>query len=120
MRNTYYDLRLPVWKQGEDFQNYLNNGDRDKPAEAFLALAEHYEVAAGICRRVAGVVAEAPEGSVAADGVCPHSITILGPAHVFGGLVADGVLTLNAYNNDYNDEDDEDDDGVYEDGLDDT
>jgi len=87
-----YELSLPVFKQGDDLDHYLGKNP-DDPAKAFLGLAEQYEDAAKICRRVAGVAMEAPKGSVTVN-ADSHLILVEGPPEAFAGLVTDKTLRI--------------------------
>jgi len=89
-----YELHLPVYKQGDDLAAHLRDFPHE-PAKAFVGLAERYEAAAAACRRVAGVIAEAPLGiAVQAD---THMICVEGPRGALAGLVADKVLTKSPF-----------------------
>ena len=101
---TYpYELMLPVFKKGDDLAYHLSQ-HQDNPIEAFRALAEEYEAAASICRRVVGVLLEVPSG---------HDVRVLADTHTIAlttehpadlqGLLAD--KTLQEF--DFEDEDEE-------------
>lgn len=83
----YYDCWLPVYKQGDDLFQHL--GEEETPAAAFEALAERYEGAAAMCRRLVGVAREMPELRVDAD--C-HHIGVSGPVERMEALVTEGLL----------------------------
>jgi len=71
---TEYELTLPVYKQGDDFDSYREDGAT--AAESFRKLAEQYEAAAAICRQMAAVAFETP--GLRAEG-CTHFIAVTGP-----------------------------------------
>lgn len=87
---TDYQLPLPVFKQGDDLRSHMETHVDD--ARVFLAMANQYEEAARICRRMAGVIKESGrEKEIEIDGDA-HMISISGPPEVFAGLVSDKVL----------------------------
>lgn len=98
-----YEFFLPVFKQGDDLHGHLQANPNDH-AKALIGLAEQYEAAAGLCRRVAGVVAETPGVTLDGD---THMIWVYGPAEPLAGLVKDEVLTVPPYD----EEEDEDPEG---------
>jgi len=55
MGNSDYELLLPVYKKGDDFAEYVEEGN--SPQEALLRMAEQYEEAAEICRQAAAAMA---------------------------------------------------------------
>ena len=111
--SKYYQLFLPVFKQGDDLHHYLKANPKE-PAKALLGLAEQYEAAASICRRVAGVVVEAPAGSVKIN-ADTHWIGIQAPPASFAGLVTDKVVTIPNYLDEKDGEDsDVGDDDLFE------
>ena len=92
MDQKHYELYLPVFKQGDDFDYHKRNADN--VAEAFKRLAKQYEEAAQICNRVAGVIAECKDKHLIVDG-CTHSISIqTSDEYNFEGLVADDILSV--------------------------
>lgn len=94
---TDFTLLLPVYKQGSDLNQHLEETPDD--AKAFLALAARYEEAARLCRRVAGAIKESGcEMDIDVEGDT-HFIGISGPAEVFAGLVSDKVLEVVDYDN---------------------
>lgn len=111
--NSTYDFHLPVFKQGDDLHHHIQRNP-GAPEKALLGLAEQYEEASRLCRRVAAVVAETPGVELFAD---THMIQVTGPTAALTGLVADEVLTATPFD----DEGDEDEDEVLdEDGDDET
>lgn len=62
----YYNLFLPVYKQGDDLASCLDDNKGD-PVKGFLDLAEQYNSAAQICREVADVLALSKTTHVQAD-----------------------------------------------------
>ena len=46
-----YEFPLPIGKQGDDFAQHIE--DSEFPREALFLLADQYEYAADLCRRVA-------------------------------------------------------------------
>jgi hypothetical protein len=104
---NYYDLFLPVFKQGDDLAQHLSESPED-PAKAFLGLAERYQDAAQICKRVASVVKEAPAGSIEVQ-ADTHMIKLYGSEEYFGGLVQDKIIGIEGPG-DHEDEDSESDD----------
>lgn len=62
----YYNLFLPVYKQGDDLASCLDDNKGD-PVKGFLDLAEQYDSAAQICREVADVLALSKTTHVQAD-----------------------------------------------------
>ena len=112
-----YNLFLPVWKQGDDLHGHLSATDTT-PADAFLGLAGQYEEAARICRRVAGVLAETKEEvTVFAD---THMISLEGNPASFAGLVSDGLLEEETWEDDEDPEDEEDEDSPEDEDFDDV
>jgi hypothetical protein len=93
-----YDLHLPVYKQGDDLSEHLEQQEKldggghdgDHVADAFEELAQRYEEAAAICRRIVGVAREVPGLEVDAD--C-HYIAITGPWDRLDSLVNAGLLS---------------------------
>lgn len=51
----YYTLFLPVFKQGDDLSNYLNDNGSNG-SQAFSELAKQYEDAAEICKKVSDCI----------------------------------------------------------------
>lgn len=98
----HFELFLPVFKQGDDLQHHLKHNP-DNPSQAFLDLAEQYEIAGEICRRVASTVVEAKHPvSVYAD---THYISITAAKEDFAGLLQDEVVTVPERDDeDYDDE----------------
>lgn len=47
-------IGLPVWKQGDDLANCVEEDEH--PSKAFMCLAEKYIQAADVCRKVAEII----------------------------------------------------------------
>jgi hypothetical protein len=95
--SKHYELRLPVFKQGDDLAHCI---DTTKTlADALVAQAANYEIAAAMCRRLASVAAEDGVSSIFAD---THVIYVEGVEERLRSLVLENVLTV--------DEDAEDED----------
>jgi hypothetical protein len=92
-----YELHLPVFKQGDDLHHKMEVTGGNLP-EAFKLQAETYELAAEMCRKMAGVAVE-HELSVDAD---THMIMVGGPEDVMENLVVEGILDAD---DEYEDED---------------
>lgn len=117
--DAYYELHLPVFKQGDDLAHHLAN--EETVADAFEALAGQYDAAAALCRRMAGLAREAPGLEVHAD---THHIGVHGPVERLDALVVEGVLQREEDDPDDDDldgvedeEDEEDPEDVFADGL---
>jgi len=88
--STWYDFCLPLFKQGDDLAQYLEIFKSEGRAAAFMALAEQYENASKLCKRMASVIKEAKtEVEVCASG---HTIEVGGDPKDFEGLISDAVL----------------------------
>ena len=104
MKTKHYQLWLPVFKQGDDLRSHLN---QNNVPEAFLGLAEQYEEAAAICRKVAGCLAEAnpKDIDVQAD---THHIGITAPEKLMSSLVADETVREDEWEEEFEDEETDD------------
>lgn len=69
----YYNLWLPVFKQGDDLSHYLNENGTNG-ADAFLEMAKQYEDAAEICKKVADCISKS-KSDITID-ACTHHIGI--------------------------------------------
>ena len=92
---AYYDLPLPVFKQGDDLAHHL--ASERTVADAFEALAQQYDAAAAACRRMAGVAREVPDLHVHAD---THHIGVHGPVDRLDALVAEELLQREEFDDD--------------------
>jgi hemoglobin-like flavoprotein len=83
-----YELRLPVFKQGDDLNHQIGAHPQDLSA-ALVSQAENYTEAARLCQRLAAVVKKRPELQIDA---CTHHIGVDGPTDLLEALVEEGVL----------------------------
>jgi hypothetical protein len=99
MPTKSYELHLPVFKPGDDLAQHLQKNP-GKPSQAMVGLAEQYEAAASLCRRVAAVAAETPSVVIQGD---THTITVEGPEAALAGLEADAILTATPWDHEEGD-----------------
>lgn len=87
--NRIYEFHLPVFKQGDDLSQHVEKNPGN-PSKALIGLAEQYEEASRLCRRLASV---ASEGAMVlhAD---THTIEVEADEKALAGLVSDGVLSV--------------------------
>jgi hypothetical protein len=98
--SKYYELSLPVFKQGDDLGREINEA-KGNLSEAFKAQAKCYEEAARLCKRMSQAAIEHPDIEIKAD---THTIDVEGPKGVLVSLEEEGILTSTEV-------DDEEDDG---------
>jgi hypothetical protein len=91
-----YDLFLPVFKQGCDFQHHVtaNNGD---PIASFRALAERYKCAAEICENVADTFAKSNNLKNVEVNGDTHCIWITASKKIVAPLLKEGILSKQEY-----------------------
>jgi hypothetical protein len=87
-----YDLFLPVFKQGDDFQHHVteNNGD---PIASFKALAEQYKSAAEICELIANTFTKSKSLKNVEVSGCTHCIWITANEKIVTSLLKEGILS---------------------------
>lgn len=89
---SYYNLFLPVFKQGDDLSVHLENSKH--PAEAFLALAEQYKDAAKICEIVSNSIKNINDITVDAN---THYIGIRVNGSKIKKLLKQKIITKDTY-----------------------
>ncbi len=103
----YYELHLPVFKQGDDLDYQLEQA-KGNNAEALSALSECYQAAADACQRLSAMCAKRPE--LQFEG-CTHHIGVRGPSDLLAALAEEGLLSAEEYEEEEEDELGEDEDG---------
>lgn len=122
MKNKYYILHLPVFKQGDDLASCIDlsnkncNNDLVKytpdqlKRQAFIYLAEQYEEAAKICRYMADLdninnYDENKQWSISSADT--HYIGIDANSDIFGGLIQDQIIVEEQFEDDEENEENE-------------
>lgn len=91
-----YDLFLPVFKQGSDFQHHVDE-NRGDPIASFKGLAEQYKCAAEICEMIANTFSKSKNlKSIEVNGDT-HCIWITAPKKVVMPLLKEGILSKQEY-----------------------
>lgn len=85
----YYTLLLPVFKQGDDLSSFLNE-DGSNGSIALLELANQYEEAAEICKKIS-VCLEKSKKKIQVD-ACAHHIGIYASSKDVNDLLDQNLL----------------------------
>jgi len=100
MENKTFSLFLPVFKQGDDLANSIQ--DTTNLEQAFKLQAEKYKSAAEICLKLSNVMKN-NEQYITVDAQT-HSIMITGPEEIFKSLIEDETLSEEEFEDDIDEE----------------
>lgn len=89
-----YELSLPLFKQGDDFDFYLSENN-DDPIQSLRDLSSQYKDAADICDMVATVLDEAKDNSNISARGATHMIYFEAPENIVASLLEKNILQPN-------------------------